>query len=331
MSHQPGQDVCRTSLDAFAIMVSLVVTWVATLAYQPPAAYVGQPFTSHTRLIDSRPRVKGVTMHPLETLASAYNGFCQTDPYQAAVLTCGVKASLSDTISQRSEISKQTSGVSKQPYCFSRNTAFILYGALYQGATQHLIYNSVYPQIFGSGTDLSTVAAKVLCDQLIHAPLVALPVAYLVKAAIFQVPLGDAMQRYVADARRDLLWRYWAIWTPAQCLTFSVVPEHLRIPFIALVSFFWLIILSNISSRSQPSAVVAGINDDFSPAGEWGEDVTDVSVLDGSLWWGGAATTEVVGAHNAPRNAAAAVAIAEAEATCALDTGRRKRHARRPL
>jgi len=34
-----------------------------------------------------------------------------------------------------------------------------------------------------------------------------------------------------------------------QCLTFGVVPPHWRIPFIALVSFFWLIVLSSISSR----------------------------------------------------------------------------------
>jgi len=60
--------------------------------------------------------------------------------------------------------------------------------------------------------------------------------------------------RYISDARGELLWKYWAIWTPAQCLTFSVVPEHLRTPFVALVSFFWLMILSVISSRPTDGA-----------------------------------------------------------------------------
>jgi hypothetical protein len=49
------------------------------------------------------------------------------------------------------------------------------------------------------------------------------------------------------------LWKYWAIWTPTQCITFSIVPEHLRIPFIAAVSFGWLILLSSITSRGDAS------------------------------------------------------------------------------
>jgi hypothetical protein len=60
----------------------------------------------------------------------------------------------------------------------------------------------------------------------------------------------DALSRYVSDAKKDLLWKYWLIWTPTQCLTFSVVPVHLRIAFIASVSFFWFILLSTISNRA---------------------------------------------------------------------------------
>ena len=42
-----------------------------------------------------------------------------------------------------------------------------------------------------------------------------------------------------------------SIWGPVQCLTFGVVPEHLRIAFIAVVSFFWLIIFSSLTAKSQ--------------------------------------------------------------------------------
>lgn len=41
------------------------------------------------------------------------------------------------------------------------------------------------------------------------------------------------------------------LWGPVQRLTFSIVPDHLRITFIAAVSFFWLIILSTILGRKQ--------------------------------------------------------------------------------
>jgi hypothetical protein len=43
------------------------------------------------------------------------------------------------------------------PFCWSRNSAFILYGALYQGCCQEIIFNDIYPKIFGIGTDVATV------------------------------------------------------------------------------------------------------------------------------------------------------------------------------
>lgn len=139
----------------------------------------------------------------------------------------------------------------------NRNAAFILYGGAYQGVAQYFIFNRIFPALWGEGTDFATVATKVLVDQLLLTPFLCLPAAYLVKAAVFGQPLSVGLSRYVTAAKKDLLWKYWAIWTPAQCLTFSVVPPHWRIAFIASVSFVWLILLSNIASRetSEPTAL----------------------------------------------------------------------------
>ena len=104
---------------------------------------------------------------------------------------------------------------------------------------------------------MATVALKVITDQLVLTPFLCLPCAYLVKALVFGYPLREGLRRYLADARRDLLWKYWLIWTPTQCLTFSVVPEYLRITFIAGVSFFWLILLSSISNRQEAATTSA--------------------------------------------------------------------------
>mmetsp|Transcript_20462 Transcript_20462/g.60898 ORF Transcript_20462/g.60898 Transcript_20462/m.60898 type:complete len:128 (-) Transcript_20462:1062-1445(-) len=43
----------------------------------------------------------------------------------------------------------------------------------------------------------------------------------------------------------------WAVWVPAQLINFSVVPHHLRIPFVALVSFLWTIIISGMRGRLE--------------------------------------------------------------------------------
>lgn len=117
---------------------------------------------------------------------------------------------------------------------------------------QQIIFNEVFPLIFGTGTELSTVLSKVLCDSLVVTPFICLPVAYLVKSVIFQYSPKEAMRRYSDDVSNNgLLVKYWSLWAPVQCLTFGVVPQHWRIVFIAFVSFFWLIIFSSISAKGQ--------------------------------------------------------------------------------
>lgn len=57
-----------------------------------------------------------------------------------------------------------------------------------------------------------------------------------------------------------LLTKYFLLWGPVQCITFSIVPEHLRVSFIAVVSFFWLIILSSVSARPKAAAAAAAVS-----------------------------------------------------------------------
>lgn len=187
----------------------------------------------------------------LGSVLGAIDSFYRNSPVEAAALTCGAKAAASDTISQRRA---SLAALGFQNFCWSRNAVFTAYGAIYTGCVQHYLYNEVYPQIFGSSTSMATVLETVAFDNLVHAPLLCLPSLYLLKAVVFEQPLKEGLSKYLADARGDLLLKYWAVWTPAQCLTFSVVPEHLRIPFVAFVSFFWLIILSTISSRGEAGA-----------------------------------------------------------------------------
>ena len=140
---------------------------------------------------------------------------------------------------------------SRPAIVWPRTLAFLFYGGLYQGVCQLFIFNEVFPALFGTGTDLPTVAAKVLADQFLLTPLICLPVAYVFKAVAFRYGVGEALRRYLADAKRDLLLKYWIIWGPVQCLTFGVVPPQWRIPFIACVSFLWTFVLSSISSRDD--------------------------------------------------------------------------------
>jgi hypothetical protein len=94
-------------------------------------------------------------------------------------------------------------------------------------------------------------------DMLVIGPFMCLPVAYVVKTAFTadeltmdNIKLG--LEKYVEDVKiRGLLFKYWAVWIPGQTLTFSVIPEHLRILFIACLSFFWMFILSSTSASTE--------------------------------------------------------------------------------
>jgi Mpv17 / PMP22 family len=178
----------------------------------------------------------------------------------------------------------------------SRNGAFLLYGGCYCGMFQELLFTKLYPVWFGpTVTPLPenvleyhwpTIVTTVLFDNFLAAPFLCLPVLYVVKAfctgtdvattanstdLLHQpAPAGmadtirNALDRYKADVQlQGLLFKYWAIWLPVQCCTFSIVPMQYRVIFVAAVSFLWVIILSSISSSSadrEPAAAMPQVD-----------------------------------------------------------------------
>ena len=180
------------------------------------------------------------------------NTFYQTYPLQAAVLTCGVKASLADCVAQIQSWSKTERAIQ-----LKRNAAYIIYGGIFIGLMCHLEYDVVFPQLFGTGRDVQTVVEEVGFGNFVSAPLMWLPPAYFIKAVIYDYPMREGLDRYVTDIREGLLFKYWAIWLPAQTISFSFVPDQLRILFMACISFGWFILLSSAQSKTDASAEAA--------------------------------------------------------------------------
>jgi len=171
-------------------------------------------------------------------------------PLQAAVLTCGVKASVADGIAQ---VRAQASGWDDLEV--RRNIAYIIYGGIFIGALCHYEYDVIFPILFGTDHSLWTSLQEVLFDNFVSGPLVWLPPAYLIKAVVYDYSLGEGLQKYIDDVtKNDLLQKYWTVWLPAQSISFTVVPDHLRVAFMASVSFFWFIIFSTVSSSSSADA-----------------------------------------------------------------------------
>lgn len=210
----------------------------------------------------------------------------KTYPYTAAALICGFKASAADIVAQtqelkgddeedepqgslgerknsllastkitdaaETEISEANSFSFLSSADWKRNSAFVAYGALYQGITQEFFYNHMYPIWFGTGTDQVTVLIKVAFTLLVQTTVLTLPTLYASKAVIEGYSLQEAGRQYIYDIQyQGLLQKFYILWGPVLCLTFSVIPEQYRVTFVAAVSFFWLIILSSISGKDR--------------------------------------------------------------------------------
>jgi len=219
---------------------------------------------------------------------TAIDTFYRTSPYASAFITCGVKASIADIVAnsgkrkgsrksmkQRLTVRNMYQGTSHlkttnkrtiftprkrtstslQKENIQRNLAYILYGGFYQGIGQEFLYNEIFPSLFGEELNFGSVIRKIAFDQAVVAPLVTLPLMYVIKALIFRTSLKQSMATYVDDIKtRNLLKYFWMLWIPVKLLKFTVIPEHLRITFLAVVSFFWMIVFSSVTERKKLSS-----------------------------------------------------------------------------
>ena len=216
--------------------------------------------------------LSGASSLSIQPALSAINTAFELNPYAAGAFVAGVKAGSADLLAQKRQIRmakaevdpKETEAEKAKGLDVQRALAFLLYGAVYQGLAQEYTYNHLYPVLFGTETTVINVLKKVFCDMFVQTPLLTLPIAYYAKALLVGNSFRHAMTHYVDDIRnRGLLFKFWGLWTPVQCLTFSIIPEHFRVSFIAMVSFFWVIILSSLSAAND-----AGANAKSSPAAQ---------------------------------------------------------------
>lgn len=235
-----------------ALAVSLVLmTTTSTLL---PTAEAFSPITT-SRIGQRSPAASSAsTSSQLEMSWVEVSDFYATYPIPSAMLTCGFKASIADGIAQFNAMRTAANEKQEQSLELRRNLAYVLYGGLFVGIMCHVEYNELFPRLFG--TEQPHVLEKVIFDDFISAPLCWLPPAYLIKAMVYDYCWQEGLQKYVQDIRHNgLLLRYWAIWLPAQTVSFSYIPDHMRVAWMALVSFFWFILFSSVASDGEQEAV----------------------------------------------------------------------------
>lgn len=199
---------------------------------------------------------------------ASIDAFFRTAPYTAAFITCGVQSSAADLLAQfnaarqtqnntssNNDSSRETTPAAHRTPSFrsmfdiKRNLSFLIYGGFYLGCAFEWLYNNAYPRLFGDTINVQTVLGKVLIDLLILAPLVTLPISYVIRAIIYRTPIRQELLSYWKDVKHQhVLSKYCAMYFPVTLVAFTWIPQHYRVRFFAFVDFTWVLLFSSISS-----------------------------------------------------------------------------------
>lgn len=145
-----------------------------------------------------------------------------------------------------------------------RAMVFLGFGLFQVGFVQYLLYVNAFSRMFAGSAAFSAkplldkirdrsgilnVAKQVGLDQFVYHPVMYFPVFYTCqeivensdKNPLMLVP--KALDKCLTNLWDDLT-SLWSIFIPVSCVQFSVVPTHLRVPFVATFGILWGSILS---------------------------------------------------------------------------------------
>ena len=162
-------------------------------------------------------------------------------PMHAAVTICSLNSFTADIIGQFMAL-KEGAGDAFQ---IKRTISAVAYG-IYMGFCSNLAYTKLIPTVCGINA-----FASAFFDNLVLAPMLWLPPAYLIKSFFFDTTPKEAWKNYLVDVKGGLLKTYWSLWIPAQLFSFSFVPKQGRVACMAACSFCWFLILSSLTSKKQ--------------------------------------------------------------------------------
>eukprot|EP01083_Nonionella_stella_P005667 16369_1 len=186
---------------------------------------------------------------------SRVNAFMMKHPKACSIGCTFVKTLSADLIVQR-----YVDGHSFSDIDWTRAAVFGSFGFVYLGVFQYWLYNFQYFKWF-PGVTLRSTIHKVAFDQFIKHPTLYWPTFYLLQTLLNERQLNaqtlqSVWSTYTTNIASDMK-ALWTVWIPVSMVTFGIMPMHLRLPFIATVSFFWCCVLSFMHGQYQTSEDIA--------------------------------------------------------------------------
>ena len=192
-------------------------------------------------------------LSPFTSAASWYNSTAKAHPLATGIWTSGLKTSAADLFAQK-VIEK------RENIDWNRHAVFCTFGFVYLGGFQYWLYNVKFTQWCGPITakfgHKASAPIKTFIDQAIHHPFLYFPTFYAIKAKVSGQPISYAVQKYKSEIWTSVK-TLWSVWVPLQLINFAFVPRHMRVPYVAGVSFGWTMILSVMQGKFDAAAAAA--------------------------------------------------------------------------
>ena len=194
-----------------------------------------------------------LALAPFASLGTWYNNTAKAHPLATGIWTSGLKTSAADLFAQ-----KVIEG--KKEIDWTRHAVFCTFGFAYLGGLQYWLYNVKFTQWCGPITakfgHKASAPIKTFIDQAIHHPFLYFPTFYAIKAKVSGQPMSYAVNKYKSEIWESVK-TLWSVWVPLQLINFAFVPRHMRVPYVAGVSFGWTMILSVMQGKFDKQAEAA--------------------------------------------------------------------------
>ncbi|GJN89161.1 hypothetical protein Rhopal_002135-T1 [Rhodotorula paludigena] len=178
----------------------------------------------------------------MSALLRAYNSALIRRPYATGAASAAVLFGTGDILAQQG-IEKRGSN-----HDYLRTLRLAGYGGLVFAPIVTRVYGGLERIVFQS--KVATTAARVAVDQLLLTPVM-LTVFFTTQSLLEMKGFGEAKRR-MQSSWWPTLKTNWSVWAPVQVANFSIVPAHLRLLTVNVVSLFWNAYLSYANAQAGP-------------------------------------------------------------------------------
>ncbi|TNY17046.1 hypothetical protein DMC30DRAFT_420165 [Rhodotorula diobovata] len=173
----------------------------------------------------------------------AYNASLLRRPYATGMVSAGFLFGAGDVLAQQ--------GIEKRgrDHDYMRTLRLAGYGGLIFAPLITRVYGYIDRIRFQS--KVATTVARVGVDQFVLTPCV-LTLFFTCQSLLEGKGFGEARRR-IETSWWPTIQANWGTWIPVQTLNFSVVPPHLRLLTVNVVSLFWNAYLSYANAQAAPA------------------------------------------------------------------------------